>query len=168
MTWRILDRSITNPLSHVLKPARLCPPQRTAVRIPASVAARTALCTSLTSAQRAIEAWCASYHAIPDDARLLIATLAGAQQVTFEMSVERRIDLFAGFDQLVLSLQNVFVTREGRRFPKSCRAAGYAYKKVRWSQETANAGTDHRNPSTKKVVTEIATSNRMPIMVNNG
>ena len=35
-------------------------------------------------------------------------------------------------------------------------------------KKTENAGTDHCNPSTKKVVTEIARSNRIPTTVNNG
>jgi hypothetical protein len=35
-------------------------------------------------------------------------------------------------------------------------------------KKTENAGTDHCNPSTKKVVTEIARSNRIPSSVNNG
>ena len=36
------------------------------------------------------------------------------------------------------------------------------------ARKTENAGTDHRNPSTKKVVTAIAMINRIPAKVNNG
>jgi hypothetical protein len=39
--------------------------------------------------------------------------LTGPQQVAFEMSVERRVDLFAGFGHLVFSLQDAFVNNEG-------------------------------------------------------
>jgi hypothetical protein len=59
------------------------------------------------------KAWRASYHAIPNDARFLVTILAGAQQVTFEMSVERRVNLIAGFDHFALSLQNVLVAHQG-------------------------------------------------------
>ena len=40
-TLRSRDKSITNPPSQLPKPARLCPPHRTAVRTPASCACRT-------------------------------------------------------------------------------------------------------------------------------
>src|SRR5947199_1672124 len=42
-TCRMRERSITMPPSQVLNPARLCPPQRTAVSSPVEEAARTAL-----------------------------------------------------------------------------------------------------------------------------
>jgi hypothetical protein len=35
-------------------------------------------------------------------------------------------------------------------------------------RKTEKAGADHRNPSTKKVVIEIATSKTMPVTVKNG
>jgi hypothetical protein len=54
------------------------------------------------------KAWCASHHAIPNGARIFVTPFAGAQQITFESPVERRVNLFAGFDHLVLSWQNVF------------------------------------------------------------
>src|SRR5579863_2183564 len=49
------------------------------------------------------KAWCAGYHAIPNGARVFVTALARAEQVPFESSVERRIDLFAGLDHFVLS-----------------------------------------------------------------
>jgi hypothetical protein len=58
------------------------------------------------------EARCASYHAIPNDTRVFVATFAGAQQITFESAVERRVNLFAGFDHLLLSLENAFPYRQ--------------------------------------------------------
>src|SRR5258708_21110371 len=51
LTWRILDKSITIPSSQGPKPAKLCPPQRTAARPPVAAAAPTAFSTSLPSAQ---------------------------------------------------------------------------------------------------------------------
>src|SRR5579862_421639 len=54
LTLRNLDKSITSS-SQVLKPGRLCPPHRTAVRIPPFDAVFTTLRTSFTSAQRAIK-----------------------------------------------------------------------------------------------------------------
>jgi hypothetical protein len=54
------------------------------------------------------ETWCASYHAIPDATRFFVAAIARTHQVTFELPVERRVNLFAGFDHCVLTLQNVF------------------------------------------------------------
>src|ERR1700688_2058293 len=42
------------------------------------------------------------------------------------------------------------------------------YKSEINPKKTAKAGTDHCNPSTKKVVTEIARSKTIPTTVNNG
>ena len=111
VTCRILDRSITRPPSQVLKPARLWPPQRTAVRIPASEAARTAFCTSLTSAQRAMRPGRAGYHAIPNATRVFVPAVAGTQQIPFESSAERRVNLFAGCGSSRVSLRMCRLTR---------------------------------------------------------
>jgi hypothetical protein len=46
-----------------------------------------------------------SYHAIPDRTRVFVAAFARTQQIAFESPVERRVNLFAGFDHLVLSWQ---------------------------------------------------------------
>src|SRR5579863_4654512 len=58
------------------------------------------------------EAWCASYHAIPNALRLFVAAVRRAQQVSLESPVERRVKFQAGFDHYVFSLQNVPLTRE--------------------------------------------------------
>jgi hypothetical protein len=50
------------------------------------------------------QGWCPSNHPVPNDARVFVPALAGAQQVPFESSVERRINLFAGFGHFALSL----------------------------------------------------------------
>src|SRR6266566_6280640 len=42
VTWRILERSMTRPSAQLPKPAKLCPPQRTAVTTPIVEAALTA------------------------------------------------------------------------------------------------------------------------------
>jgi hypothetical protein len=42
------------------------------------------------------------------------------------------------------------------------------YKSEINPKKTENAGTDHCNPSTKKVVTEIARSDRIPTTVKKG
>ena len=49
------------------------------------------------------KARCSSHHAIPNDARVVVTALTGTEQLTFELSVERRVDLFAGFAHFVLS-----------------------------------------------------------------
>src|SRR5579864_7351586 len=77
------------------------------------------------------KAWCLSYHAIPDGARVFEPALTGAQQLTFELLAERRVDLFTGFVHFALSLQDVLVTHRGRRSPKRSRGAGYARTRVR-------------------------------------
>src|SRR5579872_433100 len=43
----------------------------------------------------------ASYHAVPNAACVLIAALAGEQQIAFKSSMERRVDLLTGADHLV-------------------------------------------------------------------
>ena len=55
-------RSMTSTPSPVEKPARLCPPLRTAISSPASRAKRTAVATSVASATRAIAAGLAWYN----------------------------------------------------------------------------------------------------------
>jgi hypothetical protein len=49
----------------------------------------------------------ASYHAIPNGACFVVPVFAGTQQVTLKSSAERRVYLFAGFDHLVISSQNI-------------------------------------------------------------
>src|SRR5437899_9210319 len=44
-------------------------------------------------------------HAIPDEACVFIAAVAGTQQIAFELPMKRRVDLFAGFNHCVLSMQ---------------------------------------------------------------
>src|SRR5690242_8857222 len=91
-------------------------------------------------------------HAIPYGARVFIAAVGGAQQVAFESPAERRVDLFAGFGHRGISLRGL-ITR---------------YQTEITARKTENAGTDHSNPSTKKVVTEIATNKIMPSTVKSG
>jgi hypothetical protein len=52
-----------------------------------------------------------SYHDIPDGTRVFEAAFARAQQITFELPVERRVNLFAGFDHRAL-LVNVLPGRQ--------------------------------------------------------
>jgi hypothetical protein len=51
----------------------------------------------------------ASYHAVPNGTRAFVAAFAGTQQITFESTVERRVNFFAGFHHLVISLRDVFI-----------------------------------------------------------
>jgi hypothetical protein len=48
------------------------------------------------------------YHGIPNVTRVLVAAFAGAQQITFESLVERRVNLFTGFDHLVMPPRKFF------------------------------------------------------------
>jgi hypothetical protein len=52
------------------------------------------------------QSWRASYHAIPNGTSIFVAAIAWAQQIAFKSPVERRVNLFAGFDHLMLSLQS--------------------------------------------------------------
>src|SRR6266852_8873132 len=47
----------------------------------------------------------ASYHAIPNGARVFVTAVAGSQQITFESPAERGVNLFAGFDHVAASSQ---------------------------------------------------------------
>src|ERR1700730_18592245 len=72
------------------------------------------------------EPWCASYHAIPNDTRVFVGAFARAQQLTLESPVERRVNLFAGLDHLVLSSQNIFLEPTTIRAAKPWCDAGLA------------------------------------------
>jgi hypothetical protein len=67
------------------------------------------------------KSWRASHHAVPNGTRLFVAAFAGAEQITFKSPVKRRVNLFAGFDHLVLSLQNVLIVSF-----EECCAGGFA------------------------------------------
>ena len=92
---RMRERSITSPLSQVLNPARLWPPQRTAGAIPQAAAARTAACTSVTSAQRAISAGFRATIAF-QIARASGIRIVRANQVTVEVFSESRGEFVDG------------------------------------------------------------------------
>ena len=89
LTSRILERSITRP-SQVPNPARLWPPHRIAVSIPASEDARTASDQSRPP----------RHHTIPNSTRGSVFAVTRAQQVTFELLVKRAVNLCKPFDHL--------------------------------------------------------------------
>jgi hypothetical protein len=113
------------------------------------------------------KAWLAGEHAIPDEAGIFIAAIGWTNQIAFKSRVERRVNFLAGFDHFGRSLMSPLNRSQeilciALRFPRRM------YKREMRTRKTANAGTEHCNPSTKKVVTEIARRSRIPITVNRG
>src|SRR4029077_13273706 len=127
-------------------------------------------------------------HAIPNRTRVIITIVSRTQQVAVKSPTKRRVNAFAGFDHFVfVPHSSKPLTTKGTKVHKgnlnpswsfvSLVVQAFSLRKLRRPRrykteinpkKTENAGTDHCNPSTKNVVTAIASNKTIPMIVNTG